>query len=188
MQQEKKLKPMSNSSFRAMNWTFNFIDFFLRPFSNPARRLKKVPLKEGLIVVDYACGPGRYTIPLAGLVGPAGKVYAVDIQPLAIETVKKKASRKSLTNIEAILVDSYHTGLPDSSADIVLLVDAIQGIKEYADLFREINRLLKPAGFLFMDSGHMSTSAVIAILEKTGFFKMVKLDGKNMLLSKKQSR
>jgi ubiquinone/menaquinone biosynthesis C-methylase UbiE len=138
-----------------------------------------------MTVVDYACGPGRYTIPLAEAVGPQGRVYAIDIQPLAIEIVKKKAVSKGLANIETVLVDSYHSGIPDASADLVLLLDVIHGIHERDVLFREIHRLLKPSGLLFMDSGHASTREVKAQVEATGLFTMVKFDGRDMLLSKK---
>jgi ubiquinone/menaquinone biosynthesis C-methylase UbiE len=69
---------------------------------NPRRRFKNIPVKEGMIVVDYGFGPGRFTLLTAKLVGPKGKVFAVDIQPLAMSMIKKKAARLSLTNIETI--------------------------------------------------------------------------------------
>ena len=181
MSEEKKLKPMSDISFKCMVWTFKLMDLFL----SPRRHLKKVTLREGMVVVDYGCGPGRYTIPLAELVGHKGKVFAIDIQPLAIKTIREKATRKSLTNIEAILVDSYDTGMQDSCADIILLIDAIHMIKDYDALFHEIHRLLKPNGFLFMDSEHMSTPKAKAIVESTGLFTVIKHQGQDMLLTKK---
>ncbi len=181
MAQQEKLKPMPNLGFRVMVWTMRLEDLF----KSPAAKLKKVPFKEGMTVVDYACGPGRYTIPAAELVGLKGKVFAVDSQPLAIETVKIKAVNRSLTNVIPVLVDSFNTGIPDSSADIVLLIDAISPIKDRDILFREIHRLLKPDGFLFMDSSHMQPSQARGIVEGTGLFTMVNAEGHNMLLSKK---
>jgi len=164
-----------------MVWFMRLKDLFQRPED----LLKKAPIKEGMTVVDYGCGPGRYTIPTAALIGPKGKVYAVDIQPLAIEIVKRKAADKSLANVQPVLADSFDTGIPESSADIVLLIDAISPIKDRDALFKEIHRLLKPDGFLFMDSSHMRTSRAKAIVEGTGLFAMVKLDGRTMLLAKK---
>ena len=186
MSRENKLKPMSNTEFRLMAWIMSAMDFFMGSSSNPKRLLKKLPLKRNMTVVDYACGPGRYTIPIAEILGHQGTVYAVDIQPLAIKTVKKKAAGKSLNNIKPLLVDSFHTGIPDSSADLVLLIDAIQGIKEYNALFNEIHRLLKADGILFMDSGHLKSADVQSILKGTGLFNFNRVDGKNMLLNKKE--
>lgn len=177
-----KLEPMSNISFRLMAWAMKIMDLF----RSPADLLKKAPLKEGMVVVDYACGPGRYTIPAAEIIGPEGKVYAIDIQPLAIEAVKKKAVKKSIMNVTPVLVDSFNTGIPGSSADIVLLIDAIFPIKDRISLLNEIHRILKPAGFLFMDPSHMSISKAKNIVEDTGRFKIMEFDGRNMLFTKKQ--
>lgn len=183
MSEENKPKAMSDASFKLMTWTFRLVDLFARP----RRHLAKVPVREGMTVVDYGCGPGRYTIPLAELVGPGGKVFAVDIQPLAIRTVKEKAARKSLTNIEAVLANSYTTAIPASSADIVLLFDTVHMIKDHDALFHEIHRLLKPDGFLFMDPGHMRIARAREIVESTGLLTMVKCRGRDMLLTKKPS-
>jgi ubiquinone/menaquinone biosynthesis C-methylase UbiE len=131
MYQQTKLKPMPDFAFRMMVWFMKLEDLF----KSPEVLLQKVPLKEGMTVVDYACGPGRYTIPAAESVGRNGKVYAVDSQPLAMEMVKRKAALKSLANIQPVLVDSFNTGITDSSADIVLLIDAITPIKEHDALF-----------------------------------------------------
>ena len=55
--------------------------------ANPLRRLLEEPekligpfVKEGMTVVDYGCGMGFFTLPMARLVGPGGKVIAVDVQ------------------------------------------------------------------------------------------------------------
>jgi ubiquinone/menaquinone biosynthesis C-methylase UbiE len=120
------------------------------------------------------------------MVGPKGKVYAVDIQPLAIEIVKKKAASRSLTNVQTILTDSFNTGIPDSTADIVLLIDAISPIQDRQALLEEVFRLLKPDGLLFMDSSHMKTSRAKSIVEKTGLFVLFNLGGRNMVWARKQ--
>lgn len=182
MAADNKLRPMSNTSFRLMAWSMKIMDLF----HNPATLLKKAPLKEGLTVVDYACGPGRYTLPAAEIVGPAGKVYAVDIQPIAIETVKKKAAARSITNVETVLADSFNTGIASSSVDIVLLIDAIYPIKDRTSLLNEIHLLLKPEGFLFMDPSHLPALEAKSIVENTGLFNRVKIDGRSMLYTKKQ--
>ena len=65
MSPTEKPKPMSDVSFRFMIWAFKLNDLFF----SPERFMEKVPLKKEMMVVDYACGPGRYTIPVAELVG-----------------------------------------------------------------------------------------------------------------------
>jgi len=184
MANKKKLKPMPDASFKGMMWLYRFTNLIW----NPRRHLKKIPLKEGMVVVDYGCGPGCYTLPLAELVGPKGKVFAVDIQPLAIKTVKEKAARKSLTNIEAVLVDPYDTGIQGSSIDLVLLIDTFHMIKDRDALLAEIHRLLKPDGLLFMDPGHMKTSRAREIVEGTDLFTIAECRGRDMLVAPKAKR
>ena len=171
---------MANLTFRTMEWVMSVWDIFLR---HPKQDLQKVPLEKGMTAVDYACGPGHYTIPMAEKVGPDGRVYAVDIQPLATESVQKKAARKGLKNITTVLVDSYDTGLPAAVADIVVFLDAFHMVADPEALLREIHRLLKPQGSLFMDPGHLEAPPVLRRVERTGLFSLAKLDGKKMLFA-----
>ncbi|MDO8577646.1 MAG: methyltransferase domain-containing protein [Dehalococcoidales bacterium] len=152
----------------------------------PSSHPPVLSLLSGKVVVDYACGPGRYTIPTARMVGPTGKVFAIDIQPLAIDIVKREGAKAGLANIEARLIDSFDTGLPDATADVVLLIDAITPITDREPLLKEIHRLLKPEGVLFVDSSHMSVKQAQAIVEETNLFDLVKVDGKEMVWGKRK--
>jgi len=179
MANNKKPKVEADASYRVYIWYCKFVDLIWKP----QRRLESFPLKEGMAVVDYGCGPGRYTLPIARLVGTKGKVFAVDVQPLAISTVRKKAARESLTNIEAILVDSYNTGIQSSSIDLVLFVDTLHLIGDCDALFREIHRILKQDGILFMDPGHVEMSRAREIVEGTGLFTIAECRGDDMLVA-----
>ena len=179
MASKKELQPMHDAHFKCMIWMYKFTDLIW----NPRRHLKKIPLREGMVVVDYGCGPGRYALPVARSVGPKGRVFAVDIQPLAISMVKEKAARESLTNIEAILVDSYNTGIQASSIDLVLLLDTLHTISDFHALFHEIHRILKEDGFMFMDPGHMKMPRAREIVESTGLFAIVECRGNDMLVA-----
>ena len=163
----------SDLAFRLMTLIYRLRDLL----QNPRRSLEKAGLTEGMSVVDYGCGPGSFTIPAAELVGHEGRVFAVDIHPLAISTVKQKASRRGLQNVETVLVQGYDTGIESSSIDRVLLTDTIHLIDDPDALFREIHRMLKPDGLLFMEKGHMAMSEEKAILEKSGLFKITESEG-----------
>ncbi|MEA3253949.1 MAG: class I SAM-dependent methyltransferase [Chloroflexota bacterium] len=181
MTEEKKIRAESNAVYRLNLWFYKLTD----PFSKPERRIGKIPVEEGMTVLDYGCGPGRYALPVAKLVGPKGKVFAVDIQPLAISSVKQRAAHEALSNIEAILVDSYDTGIQGSSVDMVLLLDILHQIGDCEALFREIHRVLKPNGVLFMDSGHMKMLRGKEIVETSGLFTIVECRDDDMLVAPK---
>jgi ubiquinone/menaquinone biosynthesis C-methylase UbiE len=67
-------------------------------FDNPKKHCCNV--KPDQVVADLGCGPGFYTIDLAGSVGPSGRVYAVDSDEKAIRSVERKAVRRKYNNIE----------------------------------------------------------------------------------------
>jgi len=100
--EKRETERMSNRSFQMMTLFMRVIDFFI-PYIK--KRVRGFGIQEGMTVVDYGCGPGRYATRLAELVGEKGKVYAADIHELAIEAVKKKMEKHNLRNIEPVLVD-----------------------------------------------------------------------------------
>jgi ubiquinone/menaquinone biosynthesis C-methylase UbiE len=115
-QSSGRQKPMSNAMFKMISLT---AAVFYKVM-NLSRQLQKSGVHEGQTVLDFGCGSGYYTIAAARMVKDSGKVYALDIHPLAIEAVKKRVAKEGLPNVTTILSDS-DTGLPDESVDIVLL-------------------------------------------------------------------
>jgi len=166
---------MPDWEFRGMAWLYSLVDIF----SGPGKKLARLPLRRGMTVVDYACGPGRYTVPAALFVGAEGKVYAVDIQPLALRMVRDRAGRAGLANIETVLVKAYDTGIPDECADLVLLLDAFHAIGDRVALLRELRRIIKPDGVFLMEPGHVNRSRARAIVTGTGLFRHLKTCGKD---------
>ncbi len=126
---------------------------FLSPHHIDAR-VKTFGLAEGMTVVDYGCGPGRYTVRFSKLVGDKGEVYAVDIQELAIEALREKMERYNLRNVKPVLAKGYHSGLPDHIADRVTAIDIFHGVTEPATFLEEIHRITKKDGLLIIDDGH----------------------------------
>jgi ubiquinone/menaquinone biosynthesis C-methylase UbiE len=159
-------KAESNLGFRLMAFGFKFRDFFL-PRKNI---LKEVGIKPGFHVLDYGCGPGSYIIPLAALVGESGKVYALDIHPLAIRKVQNIASKKKLANVETILSDCQ-TALPDNSLDAVLLYDIFHHLSDPDGVLKELHRVLKPDGILSFGDHHMKESEIVSKVTNGGLFR-----------------
>ena len=76
-------------------WGFRGMALWLRlreRFRDPEEELLAMGLVAGQTVLDYGCGIGSYTIPAARIVGTAGVVHALDMHPLAVETVEKRSS------------------------------------------------------------------------------------------------
>jgi ubiquinone/menaquinone biosynthesis C-methylase UbiE len=160
-------KAESNLGFRLMALGYRFRDLRL-PRLNI---LKEVGIKPGFQVLDYGCGPGSYIIPLAELVGESGKVYALDIHPLAIRKVQDIASKKQLANVETILSDCQ-TGLPDNSLDVVLLYDTFHHLSDPDGVLKELHRVLKPDGILSFSDHHMKENEIVSGVTNSGLFRL----------------
>ena len=160
-------KPKSNLDFRLMSLTYKFRDFRL-PRINI---LKEVGIETGFHVLDYGCGPGGYIVPLVKLVGDSGKIYALDMHPLAIEAVQKLTSKKGITNVQTILSDCK-TGLPPNSIDVVLLYDILHHLNNVSDVLTELQRILKPKGILSLSDHHMKEEDTISQVTGVGLFKL----------------
>jgi ubiquinone/menaquinone biosynthesis C-methylase UbiE len=150
---------MSNLSFKFMSSYFRIRDFF----SPPIDTLEKIGIRPGWEVLDYGCGSGSYSIPAARLVGPTGKVFAVDIHASAIHEVQKKAEIENLRNIHTILTD-FNTQLPHASIDIVLLFYVLHDFKKPEIIITELNRVIKPGGLISVIDHKFDNDKVVSVI------------------------
>jgi len=105
------------------------------------------------------------------MVGKSGRVYALDFHPRAIDKIKKRASRKGLTNIQTIH-SSCATGLKDKTIDIALIYDMLHEVTEPNKLLSEIYRVLKPNGILSFSDHHFKEDRILPMLQDKGLFKL----------------
>ena len=131
--------------------------------------LKEVGIQTGFRVLDFGCGPGSYVPAVSDLVGPSGKVYALDIHPLAVQGVQRLVSRRGLTNVGTILSDCQ-TGLPNDFVDVALLYDIYHDLGEPDRVLKELHRVLKPGGFLSFSDHHMKGEEIMARITAGALF------------------
>jgi SAM-dependent methyltransferase len=99
--------------------------------NNSAREIMAhLELHPGLKVLDFGCGPGRLTIPIAKQIGASGTVTAFDIQPAMLERVRAKAELENLGNIEFVLGAAGEGKLGKNQFDRVLLVTVLGEIPD----------------------------------------------------------
>jgi predicted methyltransferase len=107
-----------------------------------------IGLEPGMNVADVGAGTGLFEPLLSLLVGPAGRVRAVDIAPLFVEHLRQRALADALGNVEASLCTETATGLPPASADVVFLCDVYHHFVQPARNLESIRATLKPGGRL----------------------------------------
>ena len=118
-------------------------------------RARTFGIKPGMTVVDYGCGPGRFTVEFTKLVGPTGHVYAVDVLPIALDSTKRRLDKAGLTGVELLLADGYDSGIPTFAADMVCAIDMFHHVDPIPFL-AEAARIAKPDGVLMFSGGHMT--------------------------------
>ena len=113
---------------------------------------RELDLREGMTVLDMACGPGDYVIAMAKIIGAGGTVYAADLWVEALVRLQKKAEAKNIRNIKTVVGDvSRHLPIADETADVCLIATVLHDfVREGVDFeaLREAARVLKPGGTL----------------------------------------
>jgi ubiquinone/menaquinone biosynthesis C-methylase UbiE len=174
-------EPTTNFHFTLMSLEFKLRDLFFPRKSI----LKEVGIKPGFFVLDYGCGPGSYITPLSELVGKSGKIYALDVHPLAIQKVQKITSKRKLTNVETVRSDCK-TGLPDYSIDVILLYDILHELSDPNGVLEELRRVLKPNGILSLSDHHLEENEIISKVTNRGLFKLSRKGKRTYSFSKEK--
>jgi len=162
-------KRMPDFGFKVMAFSFKIRDL-LKPRRNV---VKEVGIKPGFHVLDYGCGPGSYVTAVAQLIGKSGKIYALDVNPLAIQMVQRVASKNRLTNVETIL-SGCKTGLPDNSIDVILLYDTFHDLNNPNAVLGELYRVLKSDGILSFSDHHMKEDEIVSKVTNQELFRLSK--------------
>lgn len=110
--------------------------------------LTSLGVKPGMTVCDMGCGNGYYTLQLAKMVGPQGRVLAVDIQPQMLELLMQRAAEADLENIEPILGQLHDPKLPAGQVDLMLLVDVYHEFSHPKHMLDAMRTALAPDGVL----------------------------------------
>jgi len=122
------------------------LDLRLRKLIQNPKKIVGPYIKEGMTVVDLGCGPGFFSIEMAQLVGPSGKIVAVDLQKEMLEIVKGKIRNTSLQNtVELHQCQSDTIGL-SKEADFILIFYMLHEVPNQTAFLREVHGLLKTDG------------------------------------------
>jgi tRNA A58 N-methylase Trm61 len=120
-------------------------------------------IRPGMMVLEPGPGMGFFTLPLAKLVGPSGRVAAVDIQPKMLDGLRRRAAKAGLSErIDARLAgqDSLATADLKGSIDLVVAIAVVHEMPSAESFFREAADALKNGGqLLFVEPvGHVNAA------------------------------
>lgn len=163
-------------------WLHKFVELD-NPFTETNRAafiIENLDLVPGMKVVDAGCGPGRLTIPVSKIIGPSGKVLALDIQQGMLDLVAQKSRAAGLNNIEYLNVGLGMGKLKNNEYDRALLITVLGEIRDQKAALKEIFDALKSGGVLsitelifdphFQRLAHVETLATQIGFIKKGFY------------------
>jgi ubiquinone/menaquinone biosynthesis C-methylase UbiE len=145
-------------------------------FQNP-RKILGPYVNKGMKVVDIGCAMGFFSLPLAEMVGPKGKVICVDIQERMIRSLEKRARKAGLSGrIKTLVCHDDSLGLDGikEEIDFALACAVVHEVPDSTGFFSEIYKVLKPTGRLLVaePNGRVSEEdfeKTVSIAEQNGF-------------------
>jgi len=150
----------------------------------PLRRLWESPeallgphVRPGMTVLEPGCGMGYFSLPLARMVGPSGRVVCVDLQPRMVAGLVRRARRAGLSErIEASVCSPGDLGVERwrGRVDLVLAIHMVHEVEDPGRLLAQVHESLRPGGrFLLLEpKGHVSGAAFddeVAVATRAGF-------------------
>ncbi len=135
--------------------------------ASPLRRLMTNPeqllssyVRAGMTVLEPGPGMGFFTLPLAQLVGPSGRVIAVDIQPKMVTSLERRAAKAGVRGrVETRLAPSDSLGIADlaGKVDFTLAFAVVHELPSAAAFFAQAAQASKPGALLLLSepSGHV---------------------------------
>lgn len=118
-------------------------------FADPHKISFEFGFLPGQKVADFGSGTGHYSMALSRLLGPEGRVYAVDLSKNALTRLKKiaeDAGRDNIDVIEGDIDEPKGSGLKTSSVDGVVLSNIFFQLEKPIEALKEAQRVVKPGG------------------------------------------
>ena len=118
---------------------------------NPKTVVLQLNIFSGAVVADFGCGSGYFTLELAQAVGSQGKVFAIDVVPEQLESVRSLAQMRNFNNIETRWTNLEKTSTLDKeSCDWVIAANLFFQIPKNSreKVLTEAHNVLKNNGKL----------------------------------------
>lgn len=113
----------------------------------PDEATAALDLKPGMAVADIGAGSGFFALPFARAAGPAGVVWAVDVQPAMLKLLEEKLRQQGAPrNIRLREGEAVNTGLPAASCDLAFLGNIWHELDQPGVVLAEMRRILRPGG------------------------------------------
>ncbi len=150
-----EVPPHLNDEFRAPDldvarWTERFEREGREIYDQRHRIVEAAAVRPGMWVADVGAGTGLFTMLFAERVGPAGRVYAVDIAPGFLAHIEQRARAAGWRQVRTVLGGERSANLPPLALDRVFLCDTYHHFEYPHEMLASLHRALKPGGELVL--------------------------------------
>lgn len=169
-------KILGNNRENIPNWAFRIMALVMKimdVLGYHDKNFRTFNIEKGQTVIDYGCGPARYSRRIAKAIGKEGILIATDIHPLAIRKVERKIRKYQLSNVSTVLAKGYSCPVNDNIADKLLALDMFHMIQDSNALLKEFARIVKPEGEVLIEDGHQAREITKKKILASGYFKIV---------------
>ncbi len=119
-----------------------------RKWQDPEKILIDIGLKPGMTFADVGCGDGYFALPAARMVGPKGRVIAVDIDEGAIARLRQQAAEEGLNQLSAEVQAAEEPIACEGCADFVFFGIDLHDFADPLRVIQNAKRMLRPSGRL----------------------------------------
>jgi ubiquinone/menaquinone biosynthesis C-methylase UbiE len=115
-----------------------------------ARIAALLKLKPGSTVAEIGAGHGQMAVRMAEQVGPAGRLYATEVDPGELKEIARRADAAGLANVTVVKASDTATGLAAACCDGIYMIGVYHHFVDPIATDRSIFAALKPGGRLFV--------------------------------------
>ena len=112
----------------------------------PELVIDALEIKPGQTIADLGAGSGYYSFRIAPLVGPTGKVLAIDIEPAMLDAIAQRARREHVENVATVRSSAQDPNLAPGSVDLLFMVDVYHELEYPYEVLTKVRTALKPRG------------------------------------------
>jgi len=121
----------------------------LAQYADEARRLfDLLELKPGMTVAEVGAGRGEMTVEMSKRLGPSGRVYSTELDPVRLADIRNAISREKLTNVTVVEAGTRVSNLPAGCCDAIFMRDVYHHFTNPDEYDRSLAAALKPGGRL----------------------------------------
>lgn len=157
----------------------------LRKWVQNPRKILGPYVREGMTVLDFGCGPGYFTLPMAEMVGESGRVIAADLQEGMLAKIRDKIAGTELRRRIVLRTYTGNEALSEQ-VDFILAFYVVHEIPDQEAFFRHMASILRPGARLLLVEPpfHVSKEAFEKTVERAGLAGFKPVERPVLLLSK----